>query len=160
MRAVLMGAVFMRLPVVLAAALVLVLAPAVRASSPSADESLLDEINAVRAAHGLSALHPDGRLARAADSHTLLMIRTGVLQHGAFIARMREFHVSGRVGENLGWGVGPGGTAAALVEAWMRSAGHRANLLRPSFRRIGVSVVTTTFAGHADATVVTADFAG
>ncbi len=89
------------------------------------------------------------------------MIRTGTFGHGSFARRMREFHVAGKmVGENIAWGVGPRRSAAALVAAWMRSPGHRANLLRGGFRRVGLGAVTTTFGGYDGATVVTVGFAG
>jgi hypothetical protein len=37
---------------------------------------------------------------------------------------------------------------------------RRRILLRAGFRRIGIGLVTGSFAGHGRATVVTADFAG
>jgi uncharacterized protein YkwD len=43
-------------------------------------------------------------------------------------------------GENLAWGTGPLATPAATVRAWMRSPGHRANLLSGRFREVGVGV--------------------
>ena len=42
----------------------------------------------------------------------------------------------------------------------MASPGHRANLLRPGWKRIGIGSRTGTFLGYGGATVVTADFAG
>jgi uncharacterized protein YkwD len=42
----------------------------------------------------------------------------------------------------------------------MESPGHRANLLRPGWTRIGLGALTGTFGGYAGATVFTADFAG
>jgi hypothetical protein len=33
-------------------------------------------------------------------------------------------------------------------------------MLRPGFRRVGIGIAFGTFAGHGDAGVVTADFAG
>lgn len=44
------------------------------------------------------------------------------------------------IGENIAWGGGSLGTHRAIVRAWMRSAGHRANLLNPRFRDVGVGV--------------------
>jgi uncharacterized protein YkwD len=41
---------------------------------------------------------------------------------------------------------------------WLASPGHRANLLRPGFRRLGLGIATGSFPGQAGATVVTADF--
>ena len=41
-------------------------------------------------------------------------------------------------GENIAWGTGDSGTPRAIVDAWMNSSGHRANILSSSFREIGV----------------------
>ena len=42
----------------------------------------------------------------------------------------------------------------------LASPAHRAVLLRPGFRRVGVGAYQGNFAGRHDALVVTADFAG
>jgi Cysteine-rich secretory protein family len=59
------------------------------------------------------------------------------------------------VGENLVWGTGPLSTPQALVTAWMNSPPHRENLLRPTFREIGVAAVAGTPVSSADLTGVT-----
>ena len=51
-------------------------------------------------------------------------------------------------------------TARSIVGSWLASPGHRANLLRPAWKRIGIGSRTGEFLGYAGATVVTADFAG
>jgi uncharacterized protein YkwD len=43
---------------------------------------------------------------------------------------------------------------------WLASPSHRANLLRPGFTRVGLAASVGAFDGHADVTVVTADFGG
>jgi uncharacterized protein YkwD len=43
---------------------------------------------------------------------------------------------------------------------WMESPGHRANLLRPGWNRVGIGVRVGNFLGYPGATVITADFAG
>jgi uncharacterized protein YkwD len=43
---------------------------------------------------------------------------------------------------------------------WLASPPHRANLLRPGFRTVGVGVARGTFQGYAGALLVTTDFAG
>ena len=122
---------------------------------------MLREMNRVRADHGLQTLRYDEHLQRAAASHTQEMLTTNVFSHGAFGSRMLQFDVQSRVaGENLAWGTGSEGTAKAIVAAWLASPEHRANLLRPSFDRVGVGAVTGRFLGHGGAHVVTADFAG
>jgi uncharacterized protein YkwD len=118
-------------------------------------------MNRVRAQHGLHALQLDTHLQRAAVAHSREMIATDVFAHGAFARRMLRFDVRGRIaGENLAWGTGTAGSAHAIVAAWLASPEHRANLLRPSFRRIGVGDLIGRFQGYGDARVVTADFAG
>jgi uncharacterized protein YkwD len=58
------------------------------------------------------------------------------IRHTNYLRGVRAW----RVGENLAWGAGTAGTPARIVRAWMRSAGHRRNILDPSFREIGVGV--------------------
>jgi uncharacterized protein YkwD len=42
------------------------------------------------------------------------------------------------VGENIAWGADSGGTPKAIVKSWMHSPPHRANILSPQFRQLGV----------------------
>src|SRR5437762_2182635 len=44
------------------------------------------------------------------------------------------------LGENLAFGQGPLTTPATIVFAWMTSPEHRANILEPDFRDIGIAV--------------------
>jgi uncharacterized protein YkwD len=122
--------------------------------------NLLHAVNATRAAHDLGPLHFDAALARAARAHTSEMLRENVFTHGNFYGRMVSFHLTGSLGENLAWGSGSLGEAWSIVRMWLASPPHRANLLRPSYRRLGLGVATGTFQGNAGATVVTADFGG
>jgi uncharacterized protein YkwD len=139
----------------------LTIVAAASAGLTASESALLARINATRAAHGLRPLRADGHLQRAAVAHSREMLATDVFAHGAFGARLAHFAVTGHVlGENLAWGVGSDGTAAAVVAAWLASPEHRANLLRPGFRRVGVASLSGTFEGHPGADVVTADFAG
>jgi uncharacterized protein YkwD len=118
-------------------------------------------MNGVRAAHGLPPLRLDRRLTRAARSHTVDMVRRGYFAHGRVGQRLRAFHVRARrVGENLAWGSGSYASVDSIVAHWLASPPHRANLLRPGFRRVGIGALTGTFDGYGGAIVVTADFAG
>lgn len=136
--------------------------PATSATTTSASESaLLKAVNATRAAHGLRPLRADSTLARTARSHSAALVRRDVLTHGNFGARIAASGARGPVfGENLAWGTSGRAAARAIVRSWLASPGHRANLLRPGFRRIGVGAAFGTFAGRPGSTVVTADFAG
>ena len=125
------------------------------------ETSLLTAMNEARDANGLPPLSADYRLERAARSHSAKMLRVDRLFHGAFSARIRRTGVRApRVGENLAWGVGGLSRARAIVQMWLKSPSHRANLLRPGYRLVGVGVLRGTFAGYNAALLVTTDFAG
>lgn len=140
----------------------LVIAPGAGAASMTSPETaLLHQMNVVRAQYGLQPLRFDTRLEQAARFHSREMLADGVFEHGAFGARMAHFRVQGTLaGENLAWGTGSLGTANGVVAAWLASPEHRANLLRASFRRVGIGELTGAFQGQSAARVVTADFAG
>jgi uncharacterized protein YkwD len=137
-----------------------------RAASPakrvltSREAALVAEINAVRAAHLLPRLRIDTRLVRAARSHSRDMLRRQYFAHGDFGGRISRFGVRGRTfAENLVWGSGIMSADADVAE-WLASPPHRANLLDPDLRRVGVATPIGSFSGFSPATVVTADFAG
>lgn len=58
------------------------------------------------------------------------------------------------VGENIAYGTGPLATPKAIVNAWMHSAGHRANILDSHFREIGLGVALGSPDGPDGATYV------
>lgn len=122
---------------------------------------MLTEVNRVRSVHGLPPLRVDPALQRAARAHSLDMLQRGYFGHGAFARRLQRFAARGpRLGENLAWGVGVAGEVRSIVQRWLASPPHRANLLRRGFRRIGIGAVVGSFSGYGGAMLVTADFAG
>ena len=130
-------------------------------TQPRSEKALVGAVNGVRTSHGLRPLRVDTALVRAARSSSIRMLRTGVFAHGAMGARLAEHGARGPLfGENLAWGVGSSTAAGAIVRSWLASPGHRANLLRPGWNRIGLGALRGTFQGHRGAIVVTADFAG
>lgn len=57
--------------------------------------------------------------------------------------RLRAYEAgwsSWTIGENLAWGSGEASTPAAIVDAWMHSPGHRANILNPRFADLGIGI--------------------
>jgi len=131
-----------------------------RTASTTRDAALVAAINSVRALHLLPKLSLDFRLARAARFHSLDMLRYDYFAHGDFGGRMTRFHVRGRLfEENLAWSSGVM-SANVTVADWLASPPHRATLLDPSLRRIGVATPVGAFRGWSTATLVTADFAG
>jgi uncharacterized protein YkwD len=126
-------------------------------SSPEA--SLLRTMNAIRAGNGLPRLHVDYHLVRAARGHSTDMMRRQYFAHGSVAGRAAAAGARGPLfGEDLAWTTGM--TPQWVVEHWLASPAHRAVLLRPGFRRVGIGITFGTFIGHGGAAVVTADFAG
>jgi uncharacterized protein YkwD len=63
------------------------------------------------------------------------------------------------LGENIAWGTGDLGTAGSIQRAWMESPGHRANILRPQFREIGIGIaVGAPVPGGDEGATYTTDF--
>jgi uncharacterized protein YkwD len=123
------------------------------------EASLVRTINSVRTSRGLAPLRVDVRLVRAARGHSADMLRCQYFAHGSVAGRARAAGARGPVfGENLAWADGL--TAQWVVNKWLASPSHRAVMLRPGFRRVGIGIVFGPFAGRGGAGVVTADFAG
>ena len=125
------------------------------------ERSVLAEMNRARLGNGLRPLEVGARLQLAARAHSADMLRRDYFDHGPFLSRILGFGAAGPAfGENLAWGTGTRARAPAIVAAWLASPGHRENLLRPGFRRVGVAAPTGNFQGLAGVRMVTADFAG
>ena len=87
------------------------------------------------------------------------MLRRQYFAHGSVASRALAQGARGPMfGEDLAWGTGV--TAQWVVDKWLASPSHRAVLLRPGFRRVGIGISFGSFAGRSNAAVVTADFAG
>lgn len=107
--------------------------------------------NNERKARGLRPLRINARLNRAALGHSRAMVARKFFAHdapggGNVVTRARRAGYiprSGRwtVGENLAFGSGPLGAPGKIMEAWMNSPGHRANVLTRSFKEVGIGVV-------------------
>jgi uncharacterized protein YkwD len=138
------------------------------ASSASARATTLCLINAERSAHGVRPLRLDHRLSRAARRHSRDMVANRYFAHDSrsgagFSARIaRTGWMAGRsrwrVGENLAWGSGRLAAPRAIVAAWMRSAGHRHNLMQPRFHVIGIGIGAGAPAGSRSGSTYTTDF--
>jgi uncharacterized protein YkwD len=103
-------------------------------------------INVQRARHGDQPLTENLRLDRAAVVHSQDMAKRKYFEHvdpdGVHPdARIvREGYPPILVGENLAWGETTKSTPAWIVSAWMKSPGHRANILEPGYREIGIGM--------------------
>jgi uncharacterized protein YkwD len=138
------------------------------ASATSTRATTLCLINAERAAHGVRPLRLDKRLSRAALRHSRDMVANRYFEHDSrsgagFSARIAStgwMHGRSRwnVGENLAWGSGALATPRAIVQAWMRSTGHRRNMLQPRFHVIGIGIGTGAPTGNGSGRTYTTDF--
>jgi uncharacterized protein YkwD len=109
-------------------------------------------LNLERTRRGVGRLRGDGRLARAAARHSRDMVGRDFFSHvapggGTMVDRIRDAgYLAGArayaMGENLAWGTGRLATPLRIVAGWMRSPGHRRNILDGDFRELGVGVVT------------------
>jgi uncharacterized protein YkwD len=88
------------------------------------EEAMLKDVNEQRARHGLRPLLPDLRLFRTARSHCAWMTRNGMV-HGSY-----------PVAENIAMGQR---SNREVINTWMNSSGHRANILNAGYRCFGCS---------------------
>jgi uncharacterized protein YkwD len=112
--------------------------------------STLCLLNAERSERGLRKLKLSKNLTRAARRHARDMARKNYFSHtslngSSFVDRIRRtgyLRNANRwfVGENLAWGTGSLSTPRATVRAWMRSPGHRRNILTRTFEHIGIGI--------------------
>ena len=124
--------------------------------------------NQIRAENDLPALRENKKLRKAALGHSRDMVKDTYFEHTTpegvtMVDRiLRTKYVredQGWVlGENLAWGTGSYGTPRGAVDAWMGSPGHRANILKRSFRDMGVGVVLGVPVSDAAGTTYTVDF--
>jgi uncharacterized protein YkwD len=108
-------------PAALALGLVLTAAPATAA-----------DVNSYRKANGLKPLRQHAGLTALARAHAADMARRNTMDHaGFFEVRARR----GAAGENVAFGCAD---STCALQQWINSPPHRANLLRPDFRRYGL----------------------
>lgn len=124
--------------------------------------------NQIRARYGLPALKANGRLRGAAVAHSSDMVQAGYFDHTTPRGTTMVDRILGSryvrrdqgwtIGENLAWGTGALATPAGVMQAWMASPGHRANILKRAYREVGIGVVLGVPSDHAVGATYTADF--
>jgi uncharacterized protein YkwD len=114
------------------------------AKTPISAESVLAEMNRIRAANGLPLLREDFRLRHAAEDRMADMIELAYWSHESpdghspFVFVPLRGYRHSRLGENLASGFE---TTELLVRSWMESQGHRENVLEPGFTDVGIAVI-------------------
>lgn len=120
--------------------------PSLSDSVRTYEQEVVRLVNVERAKAGLPALTEDWQLSRVARYKSQDMRDKGYFSHqsptyGSPYDMMRAFGISYRAaGENIAMGQR---TPSAVVNAWMNSSGHRANILSKSFTKIGVGYVAS-----------------
>ena len=126
-------------------------------------------INDLRRAQGLAPLRMSRALSLAADEHSLSMAEHGYFEHSSldgspFSRRVVALYAPGKrrwsVGENLVW-ASPGLSARRVLDLWLASPPHRATLLSPTWRDVGLGAIRAVAGGVYGGrvvTILTADF--
>ena len=110
---------------------------------PDLEKQMLDLVNQERVANGLQPLAPDPELTEVARRHSMDMFVRGYFAHDTPegltpFDRMKEAKVQFLIaGENLA--LAP--TLSIAHRGLMNSPGHRANILRPQFGRVGIGIM-------------------
>lgn len=122
-------------------------------------------LNKTRARHNLRPLQLNSKLSTAAVRHSRAMVGRRFFSHdspdgASFVDRIRATgYLSGArgwyVGENIAYGTGDRSSPRSIGAAWMNSPPHRANILRSSFREIGIGLASGTPVGCGGATYTT-----
>ncbi|MBC2884431.1 CAP domain-containing protein [Ochrobactrum sp. CM-21-5] len=100
--------------------------------------------NAIRKANGLSLMATDSRLEQAALFQARRMASHGKVGHSVgwghgFVSRLRQAGIRGPAAENVAAGQPD---TNAVFTAWMKSPGHRKNMLDPVFAHYGLAWAT------------------
>jgi uncharacterized protein YkwD len=124
--------------------------------------------NQIRANAGLPLLKDNAKLRKAAVGHSNDMVAEGYFDHTSlngdtFVDRILDAGYAKRndgwtIGENLAWGTGELSTPQAMMNAWMNSAGHKANILKKAYKEVGISVRLGVPTDAGVGATVTADF--
>jgi uncharacterized protein YkwD len=109
-------------------------------SVPAFASDYASQISAYRRAHGLSAVRADSKLDAVALQQAQAMAASGTISHsaaGSFSSRVAGLRKS-KAAENIAAGFL---SFAETLKQWQDSAGHRANLLMPGAKKVGVASV-------------------
>lgn len=107
------------------------------ADNVTARRKMLHLLNQTRGNHGLRAVRLNANVSHDAWRHSRKMAELKRCIHTANLYDVVRRYSPSTWGEN----VGAAGTLKRIRNLWMGSGGHRANILNPRFRRIGIGVV-------------------
>lgn len=119
--------------------------PVTDTSVTAYEQEVIRLVNEIRSKNGLKALSHHWELSRVARYKSQDMKDNQYFSHtspvyGSPYQMMRNFGISFKsAGENIAKGYA---TPQAVVDGWMNSSGHRANILNASYTHIGVGYVS------------------
>lgn len=102
-------------------------------------DAILEETNRRRENHGLTPLQPSTCATEFAMEHSAWMAEVDELAH-ADLTDLRARCDAPAAAENIAAVGGSSLDAKSVVQAWMDSPGHRANILHPDLTHLGVGV--------------------
>jgi uncharacterized protein YkwD len=114
------------------------------AAAHSAAVRMIERVNEVRQAHGLSALKRAPALQRGSKAHSRTLLAAGSLWHASLSSEVARY---GQAGEVLAMHSGARAAIGWTIRAWLNSAPHRSVLLSSSFRRAGAGRSSGSFGG-------------
>ena len=134
---------------------------------PEVRGAVLCLLNQERTKRGLGKLRSNAKLRRAAERHSRSMSQRDYFSHVSPtgttpIERVKAAgYLTGAsswtVGENIAWGEQKLSTPGEILESWMASPGHKANILNRRFRHVGIGVaIGAPLSGAGGATYTTA----
>jgi uncharacterized protein YkwD len=108
-------------------------------------EAMYCGINLVRRRYGLAPVRGNGSLNRSTVLKANAVRRCGFSHTPCGMSftwtfRRAGYYPARAFGENLAWGQGELGSPARTLAMWLNSPPHRANLLAPRWRDLGIAV--------------------
>ena len=118
---------------------VVLLALAAAGCMPSDARTFLDRTNNLRKSYGIGVLYEHDTLTAKAEAWAQHMASTGRLEHSCLSCGLGTLRWQA-LGENVGYSTPTSDTLRTIHDMFVRSAGHRANLLNRNFNAMGVGV--------------------
>lgn len=121
------------------------------ATAANLERMVFELINQKRAENGLLPLIWSVRAAEVARLHSNDMAANNFFGHSGLDGKRVEDRADRmglrswrRIGENIAYNRGYSEPAARVVESWMRSPGHRNNILNSRWKETGIGIAVTT----------------
>lgn len=116
-------------------------------------EAMYCGVNIVRRAYRVAAVRGNGPLNRSSQLKADAVRRCGFTHTPCgmpFTSTFRQAHYlpARAFGENLAWGQADLGSPLGTLQMWLNSPPHRANLLGPTWRDLGIAVDRGRIFGH------------